>query len=348
MNRSRARIDAAALVVSALLHGAIGLWIALEPPVEAGASGRALDEEAAERVLPPERRVPLGDPAAPSAAAAWLGFDRPQPGRAPVSETEQAALTRDPSSAVRDDRRRPGTWGGGTAEAVEVVAAAAARAAAEAAPAAAAVAELGRRSLKAVGFPARLLREMARDIPASDVTEYGMSTINRPPGTGRDMQTPGPTEPVDRSTPSVKTQQDEGRARSVASGEAAATATAPDPSRGEAADREADPAAPTDVDNDQLGKPLISQGLRIITTRPSFSGLSRVWDDPRDPMLRVWFDRSGVPTRVEVVRSSGSTSIDQRLVDCLYEWRAEGAALRDAPRSGPEAAPVVLDLRILL
>lgn len=97
----------------------------------------------------------------------------------------------------------------------------------------------------------------------------------------------------------------------------------------------------------RLGRPAASQGLEIITRRPSFTGLTVVTANPRNPLIRVVFGKTGEVVEVEVLETSGVRDIDEPVVNAAYLWKAKGPALEriktDSLRGG-----LSVKIRILL
>lgn len=104
------------------------------------------------------------------------------------------------------------------------------------------------------------------------------------------------------------------------------------PVTGELTDREADPTSTIDVPADQWrnGKPLAARGLQILTRRPEllpeYLAVQRA--PVRHPIFELSFDNKGVVRRVVMLESSGAPELDDRLIDCLYRWRARGERLQ--------------------
>ncbi len=46
------------------------------------------------------------------------------------------------------------------------------------------------------------------------------------------------------------------------------------------------------------------------------------------PVFELHFDRDGKVRKVELIQDSGAPAIDDRLMDCLYRWRAKGDRLK--------------------
>lgn len=127
---------------------------------------------------------------------------------------------------------------------------------------------------------------------------------------------------------------------------------APPPSPGEAgqsSDREsaASSIARVEIEARKLGNPAAAEGLDIKTVRPRFTHYTRLTVDPKDPLVRVEFDRTGVVVAANVVESSGHRDVDRPILDAIYRWTATGEAL-DSLKPGSDPATVALEFRIVL
>jgi hypothetical protein len=76
-----------------------------------------------------------------------------------------------------------------------------------------------------------------------------------------------------------------------------------------------------------LGKPLAAQGLEVKPRRPTLTILTSLTSWPRNPVVRVAFDRAGVPKKATILRTTGDSRIDSAIEACLYRWRASGKKL---------------------
>jgi len=118
------------------------------------------------------------------------------------------------------------------------------------------------------------------------------------------------------------------------------------PAPGDDSNRESDPTSRVEVSPDQWksNKPLAAHGLDIKTRRPVFPELTRLTATPANPVVEIQFDRTGVPRRVVLLRTSGDPRIDGPVLDSVYRWRASGERLS---RLG-EGEVVRLEMRIRL
>jgi hypothetical protein len=66
---------------------------------------------------------------------------------------------------------------------------------------------------------------------------------------------------------------------------------------------------------------------------------------PRNPTVRITFNRAGRVTRAEFLpgRNTGYPEVDGPLLSAMYRWTAKGKKLRDA---GPEG--ITMNFRVLL
>ncbi|MBM4112750.1 MAG: hypothetical protein FJ253_05155 [Phycisphaerae bacterium] len=103
------------------------------------------------------------------------------------------------------------------------------------------------------------------------------------------------------------------------------------PVSGELTEQEADPTSTVDVPAElwRNGKPLAAKGLRILTRRPQMlpEYLAIQTSAGRNPVFELNFDNQGLVRNVVVLEGSGAPELDDRLVDCLYKWRARGERL---------------------
>ena len=68
---------------------------------------------------------------------------------------------------------------------------------------------------------------------------------------------------------------------------------------------------------------------------------------PRNPLIRIEFDASGAVRHAEAIESSGNSNIDGPILDAIYRWTAEGAALEALKSEGSDRT-VAIEMRILL
>ena len=163
-----------------------------------------------------------------------------------------------------------------------------------------------------------------------------------PPQEQAPSSDPATSSPVEPQPPAVNAES---------GSSSSPTESAPGPPRerradGDPSDRESDATSTIDVPPDQWrrGKPLAARGLDIKTKRPVFPELTSLTARPVNPVVEIFFDRRGVPRRVNLLRGSGDARVDGPVVDAIYRWRASGAEL--SRLEGEELFR--LEMRILL
>lgn len=128
-------------------------------------------------------------------------------------------------------------------------------------------------------------------------------------------------------------------------------ASKPRPARrpGEVSDRESDAAAVRSAVNVDPGRPAATKGLKINTVRPEWSTTTRIVALPKNPVVRVRFNRAGKVVDANFVDryDTGWPDVDGPLLDAIYRWKAEGDRLRELPENDPEAV-ITVTFRITL
>ena len=128
-------------------------------------------------------------------------------------------------------------------------------------------------------------------------------------------------------------------------------ASKPRPARrpGEVSDRESDAAAVRSAVNVDPGRPAATKGLKINTVRPEWSTTTRIVALPKNPVVRVRFNRAGKVVDANFVDryDTGWPDVDGPLLDAIYRWKAEGERLRELPENDPEAV-ITVTFRITL
>lgn len=128
-------------------------------------------------------------------------------------------------------------------------------------------------------------------------------------------------------------------------------ASKPRPARraGEVSDRESDAAAVRSAVNVDPGRPAATKGLKINTVRPEWSTTTRIVALPKNPVVRVCFNRAGRVVDANFVDryDTGWPDVDGPLLDAIYRWKAEGERLRELPENDPEAV-ITVTFRITL
>ena len=96
-----------------------------------------------------------------------------------------------------------------------------------------------------------------------------------------------------------------------------------------------------------LGKPLSAQGLDIQTVRPVWSVRTTLLARPRNPRVKIHFNRAGKVKLAVLEESTGEPDVDRPLLDAIYKWRATGAGLEKLARDDPEATiAITLTIRL--
>src|SRR5690606_25128340 len=89
-----------------------------------------------------------------------------------------------------------------------------------------------------------------------------------------------------------------------------------------------------------------ASGLEIRTRKPQFETLTRLVSNPRNPVVRISFNRLGRVANVELLESSRVTAVDDPVVTAVYNWTAAGEPLLKLPESDPNATVEVV-IRLL-
>lgn len=268
----------------------------------------------------PENKPPvLGDAVGASASIDWIGFDSPRRHVAPESLVNQAAL------ALNAGERAPSIQT--PAPAPEPSSSAADAASQEQPPPAAAIqlepTEAG--DLPALLGDVRALAPLFAQFRAAILAQAMRPLPDSPPA---------PEQPRIEAPP----------APSPPARPAGALA---DP--GVPSDRES-PAASREPVVDvrlQAGRVVSAAGLEIRTRRPHFETLTRLVAHPRNPIVRISFNRGGLVGNVELVESSAVAAVDDAVVAAVYNWTAAGDPLLKLPEGDPDATVDVV-IRILL
>lgn len=163
-------------------------------------------------------------------------------------------------------------------------------------------------------------RDVTAEVPNPAASLEGTTTAAAPAGTPTEGAAAAP--PLAPPTPAT-------------AASASGSPSAPGPvgsnpnTNGNQSDRESDPTSLVDVPPDQWkrGKPLAARGIEIKTRRPVFPELTRLTSAPANPIVEILFDRTGVPRKARVLKSSGDPRIDGPVIDSLYRWRASGESL---------------------
>lgn len=167
----------------------------------------------------------------------------------------------------------------------------------------------------------------------------------------RTSEPPLPVTAPESSTPP------EARAEPQPPSESAQTTPQPAAPPSGASVRSGDPAIENDKDSDassivkaadyRNGKVQAGEGLDIKTLRPEFSKYTKVTAVPRNPIVEIWFDRTGKAVNVELLQSSGYKDVDQPVLNAVWGWTAKGKVLDELPKRKPRAV-VKLQITMLL
>ena len=74
----------------------------------------------------------------------------------------------------------------------------------------------------------------------------------------------------------------------------------------------------------KTGRPVAGEGIILRPRRPSFTAHQSITNASGGFIATLVIDHRGRPTDVQVVKGTGSTSIDRSLVASLFRWRATG------------------------
>ena len=153
-----------------------------------------------------------------------------------------------------------------------------------------------------------------------------------------------PTELANPAAPAMPVNQSDPSADSPASNPSPG-GTTPGDRPFERADRDVDPTSVAGVGEIRFGRVTARDGLEVLPARPRFSHTVRFTTLPRNPMVRVTFNRAGRVTKAEFVRgrSTGYPEVDGPLLTAMYRWTARGAKLREIGPTG-----VTMTFKVLL
>jgi len=260
---------------------------------------------------PEDDSVRLGVDRSDASTITWLGFEEPTPHEAPRADIEQASLAIAAAERVADEVQR--------------AAAAAPRAIARVAEAV----EREREAARAAGVEAEAMTERLAELLAALPEARPQAVGESPAEREQTEQKPASGAPSPRDG-AGEASSSEGDAP-----EDAAPATA-DTTDGNA-EKEAAARSLKDPVKVSPGRPVAAEGLNIRTIRPRWSHTTLLTSRPRDPVIRVFFNREGVVERAVFERPSGSKFVDEPLLNAVYEWRASGERLEKLPAEGNEA-----------
>ncbi len=160
--------------------------------------------------------------------------------------------------------------------------------------------------------------------------------------------TPEPT-PVEREPAAPK----EPVAKPAPEPPAKPTVDSPAGKPGELSEREAIAMA-TDVVYDQMHRPLVSNGIELITKQPKYPWSVRNAAMPKNAIVIIRFGRDGRVKSADFLVSkdgkrrydTGMLEVDSPLLAAIYQWRAKGERLLDIDPDDPNAI-IEIPMRIL-
>ncbi len=106
------------------------------------------------------------------------------------------------------------------------------------------------------------------------------------------------------------------------------------------------------VNASKLNRPIVGKGLEISTVDPRFPASVRFTQLPRNPVLMIRFDNSGRVSKVGFLKEglkvfdTGSSVVDEPLINAVYQWRAKGKEI-DALDPEDAEAFIEISMRIL-
>lgn len=336
----RPRRAALAWGVAASVSGHVAIAMLLASPLLWGASGSvhswtspSMDDRARED----EERVRLGIERSRAVTLTWLGFEEPEPHFAPLSETEQAAMTPTPGSPGE-----PGTPGLPAPSPSPSPTELAEAAPPEARPSESAPAET----------PEEGAGEATAAVPIEPDAHFLDADILLPTA----KPSPALRQPAARPSDNPEPERESPETPP-------APATPPVPSGGGGGGEGGEPGEPSDRASDAVsneptlvvepGRPAAAEGLEILTDHIRWRRVDQHLAMPRNPTIAITFGPDGRPSLVEFVpdargirQSTGHRNVDETLINGVYRWRAQGARIDHLRRHGGPEVRIVL--RILL
>lgn len=346
----------AAIAVSLLIHAGLGIALGIKSSQATATEHdtRFAHFDASDEPQQP-RTVPLGDPDSRTASLTWIGYEEFEEMWAPESEIDQAEQSPEPSgspteslqpteavepeqtNAIEDPPGEPPTPEPVDADNPESVQDDAAVMVGVEAEAPADRVELSGDDLEI--DPSRLvemieaLEDLAADLPRFNPIP---ALIERQARRAAERDASPPVqEPTSEAPAETRTENSPNTPVPPRSGES-----------GQNSDREADAAAINPVKRDDLGKPLVAEGLSIRTVRPAFSNVTLATARPKNPIVQLDFRRNGVPLPPRIIRSSGHEQVDIQVRIALAQWRAEGEALLELPDPEDPEQPEYISIKL--
>lgn len=259
---------------------------------------------------PEEERLRLGIERSEASTITWLGFEDPTPHEAPQADLEQAEFSIAAAQRLAEQVQQAAS------RAPQAIAALAEAVASEQTPAPPA-------TPAGVEIPDVLARPA--EIVAASPDASPASPLQPKPTTGESNPSPA----------GAPAQGAAGEATDSEGKSAENAAPRINPEKDGDADRDS-PARSIRVPNKFTpGKPWATEGLEIRTVRAQWTHTTRLTTRPKDPVIRVYFNKQGVVARTAFERSSGSKFVDEPLLNAVYQWTAQGKALEGLTPEGP-------------
>jgi hypothetical protein len=106
------------------------------------------------------------------------------------------------------------------------------------------------------------------------------------------------------------------------------------------------------ADPKKLNRPIVGQGLELITVEPRFASLVRSTQRPRNPVLLIEFNGKGRVVSVKFLKDQAKTfdtgviGVDEPLINAVYKWRAKGKEIEALDPNNPSST-LEISMRIL-
>ena len=324
----------AALSISLALHLAAGWSIWALSSAMPSTPAPELEELAITITDPPEEEVELGIEQAESATINWLGvIEHEQAGEATESVVDQASLVTDPgsASAPTQSQHRPEPPAEQSTEPVVDPVEPTLPAPAEPSP-----------------VPA--LHEESKPAESPEVIEAPQPETAVPEKTEHEEPEPDPvvTKPSPPPTSSKPKPKPEPKPEPVEE-----SPNSPEGNPGELSEREAIAMA-TDINYDQMHRPLVSRGIELITKQPRYPWSVRNAVLPDNAIVIIRFGRDGRVKYADFLVSkdgkrrydTGLVEVNSPLLAAIYQWRAKGKALLELDENDPEDT-IEIPMRVL-
>ncbi len=93
---------------------------------------------------------------------------------------------------------------------------------------------------------------------------------------------------------------------------------------------------------DRPGRVIAGEGIEIKTAHPRFSAVALSSSVPKNPIVKVVFNKQGTVINADIVKSSDYPNIDGPIVASLYKWQATGKKLAEMNRSFEVTIHIIL------